>query len=162
MISTKTVDNWCIPLGIVIGPCTIASNGCKLVWDAVKLVFSPLFLINYVPTSAYLNYKEKYETYKNTFCVRYEPFLWNGRTITTTLESRNKNKSILDQIGKPVFREYQQAVIALRFQDRIYVEYMKAKKDAVEHITFVGIGAIRTIPLFGGIARSIWNIYNHK
>ncbi len=158
-ITTQAVDNWCIPFGVVIGPCTVMSNGCKLVWDVVKLSFHALLLVNYTPTQPYYNFRGHYELYSCVYSIRYAPPLWGDiNTITTKFGSRKEeNQEIFRPIGTPTFEAYRKAHRALSFRDRIYFAFEQEKKDAAEHITFIGIGAIRTIPLFGGIARSIWN-----
>lgn len=154
-ISTETVDKLSIPFGIVIGPCTVLSNIIKLIRDIARIVFNGS---HYSPSDAYKKFKAADLAWEQQVSPKYKPQVSDGGYIEmSTAYDPEYNKIVNNARGTPVFFNWSSSYRALSSQDKKQLNFEQAKPDARQHLTFIGIGMIRSIPLVGGVARCLYN-----
>ena len=168
---TESVDKFCVPFGVIIGPCTVFSNVIKLIGDIAKIAFNGLLTLNYKPSQAYTNFKIADLVWEQTVSPKHKPKINNtgyleinsdsftdpeySKTITGALE-----KSALADGSTTycVLLNWSTTYCALSSKDKRQLAFDQAKQDSIQHLTFIGVGIIRSIPLVGGIGRWVYNV----
>ncbi len=159
-VKTENVDKLCVPFGVIIGPATILSNIIKLVGDVVKISFNGLLNINYTPSQAYTNFKQADLAWEQCVSLKHKPQVSNDGYIQTTFDSFTDpeyDTTIASAAKTRIFSDWSTTYKALSSQDKRQIAFEQAKQDSIQHLTFIGVGIIRTIPLAGGVARWIYN-----
>ncbi len=172
MFCTANVDKLCIPFGFIIGPCTAVSNIIKVIGDIAYLSFNGLKTKDYEPSPLYLEFKKTECAWEKEVSSKHRPIISNGKVtlVHTSTNDPDYNCAILEYvttIGKKdikivpasneVIHSYLTAYPGLSESDKNQISFDHAKKDFFEHLTFIGIGIIRTIPVIGGIGRCLFN-----
>lgn len=159
-IKTENVDKLSVPFGIIIGPCTVLSNIVKLVRDVAKLTFNGLLSIHYKSSQAYTNFKLADLAWKKNVSSQYKPKVSSDGYIQVNIHSfadPEYIKTIKNAAGTPIFFNWSTTYQALSEQDKRQFAFEQAKQDSIQHLTFIAIGLIRSIPIIGGIARCVYN-----
>jgi hypothetical protein len=159
-VKTENVDKLSVPFGVVIGPCTVLSNSVKLIGDVARIAFYGLSSINYLPSTAYADFKNADLAWEKNVSPKHKPQVSSDGYIQMTFDSftdREYNATINQARGTPTFFNWSIAYRALSSQDRRQIAFEQAKQDFIQHLTFIGIGIIRSIPLVGGVARWAYN-----
>lgn len=159
-VKTENVDKLCVPFGIIIGPCTVLSNIVKLIGDVASLGFNGLLSINYAPTLAYRNFKAADLAWEQNVSSEHKPQFSSDGNIKITMDSFTDPEyitTISTALGSQDCKNIASAYKALSSQDKVQLVFDQAKKDSLQHLTFIGVGIIRSIPLVGGAARWIYN-----
>ena len=159
-LRTENVDKLCVPFGLIIGPCTVLSNVGKLIGDISKMAFNGLLNYRYSPSDAYNNYKAAELAWKQKISARHKPQFTNSGNIVIIINvfSDPEYIRIIESArGTQPFFNYATAYGALSVQDKRKVAFEQSQQDSLQHLTFIAIGIIRTIPVVGGAARWIYN-----
>lgn len=157
-INTENVDKLSILLGVVIGPCTVLSNVVKVIGDVAKIVFYGLLGLNYTPSEAYTKFKTEDLAWEQNVSSKFKPETdKNGKLLIRTGDIFADREIPFTICKAAETNRWVAAYGVLSFQDKRRVEFDQAKKDFVQHLTFIGIGIIRSIPLVGGIGRSAYH-----
>lgn len=125
MLTTEAVDRLSIPFGLVIGPATVASNTIKLVSDVAQMLFFGLISIN-------VNSEE---------ADRLRSYLKDAK------EDHYSSATIKGHVDHRL-------TLRLDQNTRYFHNYYSAKYTVAQHVKFIGIGIIRTVPLLGGLYRT--------
>lgn len=146
-LSTLNADQWSIPFGVVIGPCTVLSNAVKLINDAASIVFQSMAIYNTSPSKHYLQLQQA-------------NLRWEAEISKTSKPTYNQNgvswspanlKQPVIKKGISLLGEIHGYYCLVSPDDKKRMLIDQLKQNAIHHLTFIGIGIIRSIPLMGGI-----------
>lgn len=159
-VNTGNVDKLSVPFGVIIGPCTVLSNLLKVIVDVAKIIFYGLLSINYSPTNAYNDFKRADLAWEQTVSAKYKPQVSADGAIQAYFDffaDPQHGETIWSKAGTDVFSNWSTACKAMSSQDKRQIVFEQAKQDSIQHLTFIGVGIIRSLPLVGGAARWIYN-----
>ena len=167
--STKDVNKLSLGLGVIIGPGTVVSNVIKLVYDVTKIVFYGLRNINYIKSYNYDFFKKAEKVWKEEYSATYRPVLQETRienkstfeaTISNDyfhdLDRYKLNLHVAERHSGRFAKDYVETYTNLSNSDRRKVALDHALEDAVQHISYIGIGLIRTVPVLGAASILIY------
>lgn len=162
IMPTKYVDALSVPFGQIIGPTTAVSNIIKCIVDVAQIAVKSFLNRNYTPSSKYTAFKRAEAAWEKNVSAKYKPQIdrKGGLRVTRVrFQDPQQFQIINTQMGKPVLTNYTKAYNNLSASDRRQVQIDSAKKNLWEHFTFIGVGVVRSVPVFGGLSRCAWNWY---
>lgn len=160
-LSTETVNKMSVPFGSVIGPYTIVSNLAKLVHDIAKIVYNSFQNRNYEPSGNFYKFKHADLDWEELVSRKYKPVIdsdGNFDIQVKPFENPERANVIYNALGTLPSLNWSIAYKNLSEADMREIELENLKKDVYQHVTFIGIGVIRSIPILGGAMLCYYDI----
>lgn len=162
-IQTQTIDKIStLPiLGTVIGCSTILLNTVKLTADVAKIFWYNLRDRGYEESKALKKFEKIDAKWEQLTHPRYKPQLDSKSepvSLSFSIFQDPKKVSIIKNVNQTEKANWEIEYNQLSAADKRQVALKAAKKDAIQHLSFIGRGLIRAIPLLGGSLLWAYNV----